>query len=193
MVTGIVMASGLSNRMGRCKLLLKYKGRFLIEYVLDAVKNSDLNEKIIVTGNKTIMKLAETRKLKVIKNFYGHMGQSQSIKLGVRASSESLGYLFIAGDQPFLNEALINILIREFKENTDKFIVPIYKGRRGNPVIFPSKYRDELLQLNGDIGGRAILKNHEEHIHFVEIDEEYFLWDIDTEKDYIELLQSNCH
>jgi len=43
------------------------------------------------------------------------------------------------------------------------------------------------------LGGKTILKNHEDNIFFVEVDEEYFLWDIDTEKDYIELLQSNYH
>jgi molybdenum cofactor cytidylyltransferase len=193
MVTGIVMASGLSTRMGRCKLLLKYKGEFLIEYALDAVNKSNLDEKIVVTGNETIIDLAEDRNLKVVRNLQGNIGQSQSIKLGLKVASEISGYAFITGDQPFLSENLINKLIEEFEENPDKFIVPVYKGRRGNPVIFPPKYRNELLSLNGDIGGRIILKNHEEDIHFVEIDEEYFLWDIDTEKDYTELLQSNYY
>lgn len=193
MVTGIVMASGLSTRMGKYKLLLKYRGKFLIEYVLDAVSKSNLEGKIVVTGNETIVELAEVRDLRVVKNYHGYMGQSQSIKLGLKEASEISGYAFITGDQPFLSENLINRLIEEFEENQDKFIVPVYKGRRGNPVIFPSKYRNELLALNGDVGGKAILKNHEKSIHFVEIDEEYFLWDIDTEKDYTELLQSNYH
>ncbi len=193
MVTGIVMASGRSTRMGRYKLLLKYKGKYLIEYVLDAVNKSNLEDKIVVTGNETIAELAQTRDLKVVKNSQAYMGQSQSIKLGLKAASKISGYAFITGDQPFLNESLINKLVEEFEKNQDKFIVPIYKGRRGNPVIFPWKYRNELLALNGDLGGKTILKNHEYNIFFVEVDEEYFLWDIDTEKDYIELLQSNYH
>lgn len=193
MVTGIVMASGRSTRMGRYKLLLKYKGKYLIEYVLDAVSKSNLEDKIVVTGNETIAELAQTRDLKVVKNSQTYMGQSQSIKLGLKAASKISGYAFIIGDQPFLNESLINKLIEKFEKNQDKFIVPIYKGRRGNPVIFPWKYRNELLALNGDLGGKTILKNHEDNIFFVEVDEEYFLWDIDTEKDYIELLQSNYH
>lgn len=193
MVTGIIMASGLSARMGRYKLLLKYKGKFLIEHVLDAVNKSNLEDKIVVTGNETIANLAQARDLKVVKNPHAYMGQSESIKRGLKEASEISGYAFITGDQPFLSENLINKLIEEFEKNQDKFIVPIYKGRRGNPVIFPWKYRNELLALNGDLGGKTILKNHEDNIYFVEVDEEYFLWDIDTEKDYIELLQSNYH
>ncbi len=77
MVTGIVMASGRSTRMGRYKLLLKYKGKYLIEYVLDAVNKSNLEDKIVVTGNETIAELAQTRDLKVVKNSQAYMGEEE--------------------------------------------------------------------------------------------------------------------
>lgn len=185
------MASGLSTRMCKYKLLLNYKGKFLIEYVLDSVKASNFYHKTVITGNEKIVELSKARELNVVRNNHGELGQSESIKLGILNSPIVSGYAFITADQPFLSVSLINKLIEEFENHPDKFIVPVYKGKRGNPVIFPKEYKDELLNLSGDIGGRVILRKYESNIRFVEIEEDYLLWDIDTEEDYANLLQSN--
>lgn len=191
MVSGIIMASGLSTRMGQCKLLLNYKGNPLIDMVLEAVEKSELQPKIIVTGNKKIAQLAKKRNLQTIINVNGHLGQSESIKIGVLNSDKADGYAFILGDQPYINYDFINKLIDEFEENRNNIIVPIHKGRRGNPVIFPKKYREDLLSLQGDVGGRVLVKKYSEYIRFIEIMEENILLDIDTKEDYLRLMEEN--
>ncbi|MEG0133598.1 MAG: NTP transferase domain-containing protein [Clostridium sp.] len=191
MISGIIMASGLSVRMGKCKLLLKYKEKFLIEYVLDAVKESNFNYKTVITGNEKIIELSEARELNVVMNNSGSLGQSESIKLGILNSPSVSGYGFITADQPFISVDILNKLIAEFENYPSNFIVPMYKGKRGSPVIFPERYKDELLCLSGDLGGKVILKKYEDNIRFVEISDGYPLWDIDTEEDYIKLLKSN--
>ncbi len=191
MVSGIVMASGFSSRMGQCKLLLNYRGNPLIEMVLEAVEKSGLEPKIVVTGNKNVGDLAKGRNLQVIINKNGNLGQSESIKLGVLNSDDADGYAFIVGDQPYINHSFIDQLIDEFEEHKDNIIVPIHGGIRGNPVIFPKKYRDDLLSLQGDMGGRVLLKKYSEYIRFIEIKEEDILLDIDTKEDYLRLIEEN--
>lgn len=189
MVSGIIMASGLSKRMGYCKLLMTYEERPIIEWVMEAVEKSSLWPKFVVTGNEEIMELAFKRNLSVVVNERGDLGQSESIKLGVRNSDEAEGYAFIAGDQPFIKAEFLNVLIKGFEDNKNKIVVPRYKGRRGNPVIFPKKFAPELLILQGDVGGKILLNRHKDYIHYIDIDEEEPLKDIDTKEEYLKLIQ----
>lgn len=189
MVSGIIMASGLSKRMGQDKLLMTYEGRPIIDWSLEAVEKSSLSPKLVITGNEEIKAVALKRNLSVVINERGHLGQSESIKLGVRNSSEAEGYAFIAGDQPFITSAFLNELIKEFQQQKDKIIVPVYRGTMGNPVIFPKKFAEELLRLQGDVGGKAILSKYKEYIHFKDIEDEKILKDIDTKEEYLKLIE----
>ena len=192
MVKAIVMASGLSSRMGKCKLLLRYESKALVEFVLDAVEDSiterGLKEAVVVTGNEEIKELCDKRSLKVVINEEGYKGQSESIKLGLNALDEALGYMFIAGDQPFLTSEIICSLSKEFLKSPNMILVPIYEGRRGSPVIFPKDYREELLGLMGDNGGRIVLKNHTNKVKYFKLADGKALIDVDTKEDYSRLL-----
>lgn len=189
MVSGVIMASGLSKRMGKCKLLMPYKDRAIIQWVMDALEKSFLNPKLVITGNEEIKALALERNFTVVINELAELGQSESIKLGVLNSKEADGYAFITGDQPLISSEFLNSLVFEFEKTKDKIIVPMYKGTRGNPVIFPKRYREELLKLQGDVGGRVLLNKYKEYIEFIEVQDEKLLKDIDTKEDYERLIK----
>ncbi len=189
MINAIIMASGFSSRMGENKLLLKYKGCALVEYVLENVSKSNFSHRLIVTNRIEVIELSKKRNINGIMNLNADLGQSESIKLGILNSPEALGYAFFTGDQPFINEEIITELINEFEQYPNNIIVPIYKGRRGNPVIFPKKYTEELLKLQGDIGGKTVINKFIYQVRFIEIHEELPLWDIDTMEDYNKLLK----
>lgn len=191
MVSGIIMASGLSVRMGNCKLLMTYNNKPMIQWGMEAVEKSSLSPKLVVTGNEEIKALAQKVNLTVVVNEKGNLGQSESIKLGVLNSEEADGYAFIPGDQPFISTSFINALIQEFEKAKNKIIVPIYKGTRGNPVIFPKRFEDELLSLQGDVGGRVLLNKYKEYIQFIDIVEGKLLLDIDTKEEYERLIKLN--
>lgn len=191
MVSGIIMASGLSKRMGQCKLLMQYKDKSLIEWVIDAVEESGLSPKMVITGNDEIKDLAAKRNLSVVINERGEFGQSESIKLGVLNSKDADGYAFISGDQPFISSSFLNQLIEEFENQKGKIIVPVYKDTRGTPVIFPKRFKEEFLSLQGDVGGRVLLNKYKEYIQFIEVKDEKLLKDIDTKDEYARLISEN--
>lgn len=191
MVSGIIMASGLSVRMGNCKLLMAYKNKPMIQWVMEAVEESLLSPKLVVTGNEQVKELAQKIRLSVVVNEKGELGQSESIKCGVLNSKEANGYAFIPGDQPFISASFINHLIQEFEKAEDKIIVPVFEGARGNPVIFPKRFKEELLSLQGDIGGRVLLNKYKEYIQFVDVEEGKLLLDIDTKEAYERLINEN--
>ena len=184
MITAIVMASGFSKRMGLNKLLMKYNDKFLIEHTLEKISQCDFAEKIIVTQYEEIEKLTDN--FKVVINENAHKGQSESIKLGVKSSEKCDGYMFFVADQPLINQKDIEKLIRVFRENKDFIVIPKYKEKHGNPVIYPSLYKEEILRLEGDKGGKSIIKSSNK-IKYVEVEEDT-LFDIDNKDDFNKLL-----
>lgn len=184
MITAIVMASGFSKRMGLNKLLMKYNDKFLIEHTLEKISQCDFAEKIIVTQYEEIEKLTDN--FKVVINENAHKGQSESIKLGVKSSEKCDGYMFFVADQPLINQKDIEKLIRVFRENKDFIVIPKYKKKCGNPVIYPSLYKEEILRLEGDKGGKSIIKSSNK-IKYVEVEEDT-LFDIDNKDDFNKLL-----
>ena len=184
MITAIVMASGFSKRMGLNKLLMKYNDKFLIEHTLEKISQCDFAEKIIVTQYEEIEKLTDN--FKVVINENAHKGQSESIKLGVKSSEKCDGYMFFVADQPLISQNDIEKLIKVFRENKDFIVIPKYKEKRGNPVIYPSLYKEEILRLEGDKGGKSIIKSSNK-IKYVEVEEDT-LFDIDNKDDFNKLL-----
>ena len=204
MISGIILASGNSKRMGQNKLLMKYKEKYIIEYILDEVIKSDIDEIILVTKYDKIKEIAnkcnnqtstyeiierkyyKKKNIKIVENLNSHKGQSESIKLGIENSNEINDYMFFVSDQPLLKSEIINKIILEFKNDRNFIVTP-----RGNPVIFPNKYKNKLLSLEGDVGGREIIKRVSNK-KYVDVCEKY-LFDIDNIEDYNKLIEGKTY
>ncbi len=188
MLNAIIMASGFSNRMGANKLLLTYKDKTLIENILDKIVQCGFYDIILVAQDKKILDMGNSRGIKCVYNEKAELGQSESIKLGVVNSKEAEGYAFFTGDQPLMDIRTIKFLMDCFYEAKDSIIVPISNEKRGTPVIFPNRFKTELLGLKGDTGGKQIIARHIDESKFIEINSELLLFDIDTQEDYKKLL-----
>jgi len=93
--------------------------------------------------------------------------------------------MFFVGDQPFLDPSIINELIDVFKEENTDIVAPMYKGKRGNPIIFSSKLKDELLKIEGDDGGKSIVAKIYDEVKFIHFDNDIARLDIDTWDEYM--------
>lgn len=183
MITGIILASGFSRRMKRDKLLMEIEGMKLIERVIEACINSNLDDIILVYRVDDLKKIGEKYSIKSIYNEKAHLGQSEGLKLGVREATRADSYMFLVGDQPFLTSELINTLIKEYKESYLPILVPYYNGHRGMPMIISSIFREELLNITGDKGGRDIVQKNISKVKKIYIEEEKLGMDIDNEED----------
>jgi xanthine dehydrogenase accessory factor len=187
MINAIIMASGFSRRMGRNKLLLTFGGKPIIDHVIDNVTGSGLTSVFLVSGSEAVLERGRLKHIKTIFNGNALAGQSESVKAGILGSPECGGYMFFAGDQPLLDQDTIRLLAKRFEKNPGSIIVPVFGGRNGSPVIFPRRFREELLCLEGDTGGREVVKAHPESVIKVEVKDGSMLLDIDTEEDYRQL------
>jgi len=184
-ITGIILASGFSRRMNQEKLLLKVKGIPMVERVIRAAQSSHLDQLILIYQREEIREIGEKYGVKTVYNQYADQGQSAAVKLGVKSSHpDSEGFMFLVGDQPYLNSSTINKLIEIFNGENDAIVVPIYKGKRGNPVIFPSTLKKDLLTLKGDCGGRMIIERRRDRARLVTIEKSMVGMDIDTKEAY---------
>lgn len=188
MISGIILASGHSKRMGkRQKLLLNIGNKPMLERVIQAVKASEIHEIILVYSDKKVKAMAEKYDLITVFNSNSRDGQSTSIREGIMAASpDANGYMFFVGDQPFLQVDVINKLMEAFFQRKGLIIQPLYDDQRGNPVIFDKKYKDKLLNIMGDSGGKSVIAENMENVHFVSFDNPIFGKDIDTWEVYEE-------
>lgn len=185
MITGIILASGFSRRMADEKLLLKVDDVPMVERVIKAAHASLIDEIILMYRHDAINALANQYGIKTVLNPHAEKGQSAAVKLGVaNAPSESDGYMFLVGDQPYLSHSTINRLIEEFNRDREYIIIPVYNGARGNPVIFPVALKRDLLSLEGDCGGRIIAERMENIVKLVPIESDIEGTDIDTRETY---------
>ena len=187
MISAILLAAGESNRMGQPKQLMPFGQSTILERTIDNLLNSAVSETIVVLGyrNEEIRQTISGKPVKIAINPDYQQGMSASIIAGLKqVDTRARAVLIALGDQPFVDSQTINSLVEAFIANNRGIIIPVYQGRRGNPIIFTIKYKDELLNLKGDIGGREIIKRHPDDVLEVAVNCEGVLLDIDTMENY---------
>lgn len=192
MINAIIMASGYSRRMGENKLLMPFRDKLLVEYIIDKVLECSFYNSVIVSKDEGVLNIAVQKGIKVIKNEDAYKGQSESIKLGINNTLRADGYMFFTADQPLINIKTVRLLIDTFnKHSSSRIVIPRFREKRGNPVIFPEKFIGEMMMLEGDNGGRSVIDRHIKDVVFVDITNANELKDIDTYEDYEKLLNIN--
>ncbi len=182
-VDAVVMASGYSRRFGgEDKLLKEIGGVPVVEHLLGTLQEVPLESVVVVGRSLELDKLCRKYGYIYIENNRAHLGQSESIKAGLEAASGE-GIIFLTGDQPLLRDESIVKLLQSFQE-TDLITRPLSEGVPSSPVIFPRRYREDLINLTGDMGGREVIRKAG-RIAEVEFSDKDEFMDIDTMKDLL--------
>lgn len=191
MISGVILAAGLSRRMGEPKQFLRWRGATLLEHALDVASRSRLGEILLVLSPATAVLLephAYPHAIRVL-NPRPEDGQSSSLKRGVeRVSRDASGALVLMSDQPHVSVELLDALIRDFEREPAGALVPVYDGERGAPVLLGRPFFGLLSSLEGDTGARALLAAHPECVRTLEVGHLGGRQDIDTPEQYAQLL-----
>jgi molybdenum cofactor cytidylyltransferase len=190
----VILAAGTASRMGRQKLLLPLAGQPLLSHVLDIVRKFPWADCIAIIGEPEakLAALCQSQAIRSIYNSKRQQGQATSIVLGVQQLARELdGIMFFLGDQPLVSQALIETLIARFVQSASSktIIVPCYQGQRHSPVLFGSYWFTALTELNGDTGGRQIMRANPAQVVEVDWPEKAAFYDADTWEDYQKLKQ----
>ena len=187
MISAILLAAGQSKRMGKLKQLMPFGQSTIVEQAVDNLLGSAVYEVIVVVGYRAedVIKAIAAKPIRLAINPDYEHGMSTSIIAGLNlVHSRVQGIMLALGDQPLVNSQTINRLIEEFYNHDKGIAVPTYQGSRGHPIIFAIKYKEQLLKLSGDVGGRQIIEDHPDDVLEVAVNSESVIADFDTTDDY---------
>ncbi len=186
-VAAMVLAAGESRRFGSPKQLLPWGETTLLEHVVNVALKSTVEKTIVVLGHRAeqFSGLLQGRPLQVVINEEWRGGLSTSVKAGLRALPANCdACLFLLADQPNVTSQLVDSVLRRYRRTLAPIVAPVHRGRRGNPVLFSRRLFPELLETEGDQGGRELILRHRDQMELVEVGEEDIFLDIDTIDDY---------
>ena len=178
--------------MGDNKLLLPFQDNTLINVVCKTIIDSYLKTVFVVTGfeNKKVLESLPKSIDKIIYNEDWSRGMATSINKAISSLPNNIdGNMIVLGDMPLVTVKTINKLHQVFLNNNgNKIIYADYLGEQANPVIFPRKFFDEILHLNGDKGCKKIIYKNRKNSIGVPIDSSEVIFDCDTKDDYSDLV-----
>lgn len=206
----VLLAAGQSRRMGTNKQLLPWRGKTILDAVCHALQigwertnpswSLETCPLVVVTGGEhDIDRIASSYGFSITHNSRSDLGQGTSIALGVQYLVNTFGTHFLDGiicsvsDQPLLDSMVIEKLIASFQQHRDEtnrtIVVPKYGPTQhsGNPVLFGAHWFEALQHIEGDQGGRTIIRAAGHNfVEYVSIIPEWG-FDIDTPEDYNDL------
>lgn len=193
-ISAIILAAGMSTRMGKFKQLLPYKGTTVIEYILGQVVLAGLDPVILVTGHHAALITEEIKDSSVTIAYnpdYPH-GMHTSVLAGIRKLPETIdAFMLFLGDQPEISREMIVQIVNAFTLSDKGILIPSYNFKGGHPIIIDAKFIAEVKQINEMEGLKGFIKNHSEDIEYLTFSQESILFDIDTPNDY-EALKKRC-
>lgn len=191
-IVAVVLAAGASSRMGRPKMLLPLGDQTVIERVIASVTASSVAHTVVVLGYgwTSIYQHIEHLPVEVIVNPRPERGMVSSAQWAVAQMNQSAdGILFVLGDQPLIPTAVHETVIDTFRYYPDGIIAPTHQGKRGHPVLFSSRFRQEILSLPTDRGLNSLLHAYPESVKEVAVDTDTILWQINTPEEYQQTLE----
>ena len=189
-VAALILAAGLSTRMGQPKQLLPYQGKSLVRRAVEAAVGSRARKTIVVTGAARERVERELGGLAVmlVHNPDFADGMSTSLRAGLRAVRPDIdGVVVMLADQPFIDAAIVDALIERYEQTSAKIVRPRYGGVPGNPVLWDSSHIEALAAQEGDQGGRALLQAHRDQIEWLDLPDANLQTDVDTPEAYASL------
>ena len=191
-IAAVVLAAGLSQRMGAPKMLLPWGEATVLGQVINTFANTGVSEIVVVTGGAREAVEAETARLaekfpvRCVHNPAHEAGgmlssvQRGLVGLGPQVESALIGL----GDQPQLSLDAARKVVSAFESSGARLVVPSYNLRRGHPWLVQRDLWDKLLSLKAPETLHDFLNSHAREILYVEADQT-ILKDLDTPQDYV--------
>jgi molybdenum cofactor cytidylyltransferase len=180
----VILAAGFSSRMGESKTEIRINRKTILETVIENV--SDFCENIIVvTGhyhNSQKKILARSKRVTLVYNNEYQLGMFSSVKTGIKYVKTSR-FFVLPADIPFIQSSTFRFMIAK----SEKILIPVYKGRKGHPVLINSKLIPKILSESDNSNLRDFI--NKTGFSIVNIDDENILKDLDYIEDVEEFIK----
>lgn len=187
----LVLAAGLSSRMGCFKPLLPLANSTAIRLAIAGCLEAQIQNIMVVTGHKRSELLAEMYDLpvKTVHNERYQEGMFSSVLTGVRTLPINIqAFYLLPADIPLVRPSTYAALAKAFRPGVG-IVYPEWQGRRGHPPLVATSYIPQLLKWNGDGGLRCFLQQYAHKSIAIQVCDPGILLDMDTPADYRRLQQ----
>ncbi|MGB1287220.1 MAG: selenium cofactor biosynthesis protein YqeC, partial [Aggregatilineales bacterium] len=190
-VGAIVVAAGKSSRMGQPKVLLPWiDNRSIIEHITRQLIRARLSHINVVTGYYAtdVKRLIKPYEVKTVHNRSHRTGEMfSSLRTGLKAMPDNISAaLLVLGDQPRIQPKIIYDILSAYAQGKGRLIIPSFQRRRGHPILIDRRYWQEILSASRNTTLRDIINTHSDDIHYVNVNTDSVLRDVDTPDDYAE-------
>jgi len=170
--------------MGRSKQLLPLGPKPVIRHCLDGIISAGILDIVVVLGTdgEEISAAVSGMPVRTVVNPYPRSDMAASVRVGLRqADRASTGALICLADHPLVLSETIMGLVNAHRSNPDSILIPLYRGRRGHPTLFPRKAIEDIFSLETL---RDVIANRAESVRAMDVDDEGVVLDLDTPEDY---------
>ncbi len=194
-IAALVLAAGRSRRMApHNKLLVADRtGKTMIARVVENLLSSLARPVLVVTGHmaEQVEKALGGRPVRYVHAPDYAEGLSASLKAGIAAlPPDSAAVVVCLGDMPLVTGRMIDRLLEAYDPGEGRLIVlPTFRGKQGNPMLWDRRFFSEILQLSGDTGARSLVGKYAEFVAEVEMGDDAVLRDFDTPESLASLPQ----
>lgn len=183
-LSGLVLAAGLSRRMGATnKLLVSVDGEPLVRHVVRAALASGLDEVLVVLGHEAdaVRACLDDLPVRFVLAERYCDGMGATLAEGMQAVCDASTHCFVLlGDMPFIRaETLKAMADLAIGDMPDMIIRPFYQDQPGHPVLFPAAFYPAVSGLEGDDGARGIISQYNDALHLMPCDDEGVVIDLD--------------
>ena len=174
--------------MGRTKALLEIADTSFIGHILQNIDSAGIKDVYVVLGReekKIRSSVSFNKQVIIIINPDPDQGQLSSLQICLpHLSEETNGFLMALVDHPLVSPRTYLTIHDHAQKQPDKIIIPVYKGTKGHPVYFGSRYIPELLAAPPDRGARTVVRANQDNVILIDVDDKGILRDIDLPEDY---------
>ena len=194
-VAAVVLAAGMSQRMGRLKSLLPFGDRPMLARVLEnLLAAGNISPIIVVTGyaaEEIGSVAAEYNMVQTHNPHYEAGGMLSSIQQGVQAlPTDCEAFFLVLGDQPGVRPDTLRTLLAAWQERKPPVLLPTHAGKRGHPILLASSLVAEIRALPSETTLKTLITRHADLALILEVADPAILWDVDTPEDYERALQN---
>jgi len=184
---GVLLAAGMSRRVGQLKQALDWSGRSILRHVAETLLAAGLRPVCVVLGHERVRLARELAGLDVhvVENPAYESGMFSSVRCGLAALPPDATSCVIAlVDQPRVTADVIRQLVGEHLRHAAAVTMPRFGAETGHPVVLARRVVDAALAADPTATLRDVLAGFAEHAHYVDVETDSVVSDIDTMSDY---------
>ncbi len=187
----VLLAAGLSSRMGDFKPLLPVEGLPLIENAIRTLRGGGAAHIFVITGHRADELRPLLRELGATEVHNPHYARTDmffSARLGLRAGMAVCDRLLIQpADVALFRSHSVRAMAELQRKTGADLVVPLCRGEKGHPVLLSQRCVDHVLAYDGEGGLRGAFDSFAGHRRSVVLPDPGILMDADRPEDYEKL------